>query len=216
MNLPWLTIVGVAGHIRHDRLEEDVRPQIYFPYRQRTQDRMALAVRTRTDPSTIGASLVAAIRGIDPEQPVYDARTLAAVVDRSVAQRWLQTVLLGSFAAIALVLASVGVYGVIAYAVGQRRREFGIRLALGARRGEIVGLVMRRGALLFACGAAVGLALAAASARVLSQLLFNVSGFDLLSFGVSTLILFAVALAACGLPARRAASVDPSLALRAE
>ena len=216
MNLPWLTIVGVAGHIRHDRLEEDVRPQIYFPYKQRTQDRMALAVRTRTDPSTIGASLVAAIRGVDPEQPVYDARTLAAVVDRSVAQRWLQAVLLGSFAAIALVLASIGVYGVIAYAVGQRRREFGIRLALGARRAEIVALVMRRGALLFAGGAAVGLALAGASARVLSSLLFNVSAFDLLSFGVSTLILFAVALAACGLPACRAASVDPSLALRAE
>jgi putative ABC transport system permease protein len=216
MNLPWLTIVGVAGHIRHDRLEEDVRPQIYFPYKQRTQDRMALAVRTRTDPSTIGPSLAAAIRGVDPEQPVYDARTLAEVVDRSVAQRWLQTVLLGSFAAIALVLSSIGVYGVIAYTVGQRRREFGIRLALGARRAEIISLVMRRGALMFGCGAAIGLALSAASARVLSGLLFNVSGFDLLSFGVSTLILFAVALAACGLPARRAASVDPSLALRAE
>jgi putative ABC transport system permease protein len=216
MNLPWLTIVGVVGHIRHDRLDEDTRPQVYFPYKQRTQDRMALAVRTRTEPDLIGASLVGAIRAVDPEQPVYDARTLEAVVDRSVAQRWLQTVLLGSFAVVAVLLASIGVYGVIAYAVGQRRREFGIRLALGARRAEIVALVMRRGALLFACGAAIGLALAAASARVLSRLLFNVSGFDLLSFGVSTLILFAVALAACGLPARRAASVDPSLALRAE
>ncbi len=216
LNLPWLTIVGVAGHIRHDRLDEDARPQIYFPYKQRTQDRMALAVRTRTDPSTMGASLAAAIRAVDPEQPVYDARTLEAVVDRSLAQKRLQTVLLGSFAAIALVLACIGVYGVIAYAVGQRRREFGIRLALGARRAEIVGLVMRRGALLCACGAAIGLVTAAASARVLSSLLFNISGFDRVSFSVSTLILFAVALAACALPARRAASVDPSLALRAE
>jgi putative ABC transport system permease protein len=216
LDLPWLTVVGVAGHIRHDRLDEDARPQVYFPFKQRTQDRMALAVRTRTDPSTMGASLTAAIRAVDPEQPVYDARTLEAVVDRSVAQKWLQTVLLGSFAAIALVLASVGVYGVIAYAVGQRRREFGIRLALGARRAEIIGLVMRRGALLFACGAAIGLVAAAASARVLSSLLFKITGFDLVSFGVSIVILFAVALAACGLPARRAASVDPSLALRAE
>jgi len=216
MNLPWLRIVGVVGHIRHDRLDEDTRPQVYFPYKQRTQDRMALAVRTRTDPAAVGGALVSAIRSVDAEQPVYDARTLEAVVDRSVAQRWLQTVLLGSFAIIAVLLASIGVYGVIAYTVGQRRREFGIRLALGASRTAIVGLVMRRGVLLFACGAAIGLAAAAASARVLTSLLFNISGFDLMSLGVSTAILFAVALAACGLPARRAASVDPSLALRAE
>jgi len=216
MNLPWLTIVGVAGHIRHDRLDEDTRPQLYFPYKQRTQDRMALAVRTRTDPALIGGSLVAAIRAVDPEQPVYDARTLEAVVDRSVAQRWLQTVLLGSFAVIAVVLASIGVYGVIAYTVGQRRREFGIRLALGARRSEIVGLVMRRGVVLFAAGAAIGLVAAAATARVLASLLFNISGFDVVSLAVSTAILFVVALGACGLPARRAASVDPSLALRSE
>jgi putative ABC transport system permease protein len=216
MNLPWLRIVGVVGHIRHDRLDEDTRPQVYFPYKQRTQDRMALAVRTRTDPAAIGGSLVGAIHSVDAEQPVYDARTLEAVVDRSVAQRWLQTVLLGSFAVIAVVLASIGVYGVIAYTVGQRRREFGIRLALGARRSEIVGLVMRRGAALFAAGAAIGLAAAAASAQVLASLLFNISGFDLISLGVSTAVLFVVALAACGLPARRAASVDPSLALRAE
>jgi predicted permease len=216
MNLPWLRIVGVVGHIRHDRLDEDTRPQVYFPYKQRTQDRMALAVRTRTDPAAIGGALVNAIRSVDAEQPVYDARTLEAVVDRSVAQRWLQTVLLGSFAVIAVLLASIGVYGVIAYTVGQRRREFGIRLALGASRSAIVGLVMRRGVLLFGCGAAIGLAAAAASARVLASLLFNVSGFDLISLGVSTAILFAVALAACGLPARRAARVNPSLALRAE
>ena len=132
------------------------------------------------------------------------------------AQRWLQTVLLGSFAAIALILASIGVYGVIAYAVGQRRREFGIRLALGARRGEIVRLVLRRGVVLFTSGAAIGLLAAAASARVLSTLLFNVTAFDPLSFGVATLVMLAVAVAACGLPARRAAGVDPSLALRAE
>src|SRR5580765_1440366 len=216
MNLPWLRIVGVVGHIRHDRLDEDTRPQVYFPYKQRTQDRMALAVRTRTDPAAIGGALVNAIRSVDVEQPVYDARTLEAVVDRSVAQRWLQTVLLGSFAVIAVLLASIGVYGVIAYTVGQRRREFGIRLALGASRSAIVGLVMRRGVLLFGCGAAIGLAAAAASARVLACLLFNISGFDLVSLGVSTAILFAVALAACGLPARRAARVDPSLALRTE
>jgi putative ABC transport system permease protein len=215
-NLPWLTIVGVAGHIRHDRVDEDVRPQIYFNYKQRAQDRMALAVRTGGDPASMGASLAGAIRLVDPEQPVYDARTLHAVVDRSLAQRWLQAVLLGTFATIALVLASVGVYGVIAYAVGQRSREFGIRLALGARRGEIVLAVMRRGAILFGVGAVIGLAAAAASARAFSSLLFHITAFDLVSFGAATAILFAVALAACGVPARRAAGVDPTVALRAE
>jgi hypothetical protein len=212
----WMTVVGVVGHIRHDRVDEDTRPQIYFPFEQRAQDRMALVVRTRTDPSLVGASLVGAIRSVDGEQPVYDARTLTAVVDRALGQRWLQTALLGTFAVVAIVLASIGVYGVIAYAVGQRRREFGIRLALGARRAEIIGLVMRRGVVLFVSGGAIGLVAAAVSARLLSSLLFNVSSVDVVSFGISTLILFAVALAACGLPARRAASVDPSLALRAE
>jgi putative ABC transport system permease protein len=214
--LPWLRIVGVVGHIRHDRLEEDVRPQIYFTFKQRSQDRMALAVRTQTDPSAIAGPLVAAIRSVDPEQPVYDARTLDAVVARSLGQRWLQTVLLGSFASIALLLASIGVYGVIAYGVGQRRREFGIRLALGARRGEIVTLVLRHGAMLFAIGAAIGLAAAAASARAIGSLLFHVAAFDAASFGLATAILFVVALAACGIPARRAAGVDPSVALRIE
>jgi len=213
---PWLTIVGVAGHIRHDRVDEDVRPQIYFSYKQRAQDRMALAVRTHGDPAALGASLVAAVRAVDPEQPVYDARTLAAVVDRSLAQRWLQAAVLGAFATIAVILASIGVYGVIAYAVGQRSREFGIRLALGARRGDIVASVMRRGTLLFAAGAATGLAAAAASARVFGSMLFQVNALDLFSFALATAVLFGVALAACGFPARRAAGVDPSVALRSE
>jgi len=212
----WMTIVGVVGHIRHDRVDEDSRAQIYFPFEQRAQDRMALVVRTRTDPSQIGAELATAIRSVDPEQPVYDARTLSAVVARSLGQRWLQTALLGAFAVIAVVLASIGVYGVIAYAVGQRRREFGIRLALGARRGEIVRGVLGRGLMLFGAGSAVGLVAAAVSARVLGSLLFNVSGFDAASFAGATGVLFLVTLAACALPARRAAGVDPSIALRAE
>ena len=149
---PWGTIVGVVGHIRHERVDEDTRPQIYFPFEQRTQDRVALVVRTRTDPAAIGSTLAAAIRAVDPEQAIYDARTLAAVVARSVQHRWLQTALLGTFAVVAVFLASIGIYGVIAQAVGQRRREFAIRLALGARRGEIVTLVLRHGAMLFAVG----------------------------------------------------------------
>jgi ABC-type antimicrobial peptide transport system permease subunit len=173
-------------------------------------------VRTRTSPETIAPSIAAVIRSIDPEQPIYDARTLEAVLDRSLAQRWLQTAILGSFAAIALVLASIGVYGVIAYTVGQRRRDFGIRLALGASRREIVAQVMRRGVALFAAGAIAGLVAAALTARLLATLLFRVAGFDLVSVATATFVLFIVALTACGIPARRAAGVDPSLALRAE
>jgi putative ABC transport system permease protein len=214
MNLPWMTIVGVAGHIRHDRLDEDVRPQIYFNYKQRAQDRMALAVRARTDAAALAPSLAAAIRAIDPDQPVYDARTLDAVVERSVGQRWLQTALLAAFAAISVALASIGVYGVVAYTVGQRRREFGIRLALGATRHEVVALVLRRGAWLFAAGAALGLVAAASTARVIGALLYNVPAFDPVSFSAATAVLFVVALVACGLPARRAAQVDPAVALR--
>lgn len=215
-NQPWLTVVGVVGHIRHDRLDEDTRPQVYWNYKQRTQDRMAMAVRTRSDPDGVAQSVVAAIQSVDSEQPVYDARSLEAVLDRSVAQRRLQTTLIGAFASIALLLASIGVYGVIAYAVGQRQREFGIRLALGAGRGGIVALVVRRGLALFAAGGAVGLLAAAATSRALASLLFSVRSFDLPSFGLATLVLFLVSAAACSLPARRAARVDPALALRAE
>jgi ABC-type antimicrobial peptide transport system permease subunit len=138
------------------------------------------------------------------------------VMDRSLASRWLQTLLLGSFAAIALLLASIGVYGVIAFGVGQRQREFGIRLALGADRGGIVALVVRRGLALFAAGGAVGLLAAAATSRALGSLLYNVTSFDLPSFVLATLVLFLVSVAACSVPARRAARVDPALALRAE
>jgi len=213
---PWVTIVGVVGHIRHDRLDEDGRSQVYWPYRQRGQDRMALVVRTRANAMAIAPSLVAAVHAVDPEQPVYDARTLDAVVDRSVGQRWFQTTVLGSFAAVALLLASIGVYGVVAYGVSQRAREFGIRLALGARRADIVGLVMRRGTMLFAAGAALGLVGAVATERVLSTMLFNVRSSDAVSFAAATAVLLVVSLVACALPARRAGRLDPSLALRAE
>ena len=173
-------------------------------------------VRTAGDPAALAQSVAAAIRSVDPEQPIYDARTLDAVVDRALSQRRLETTLLGAFASMAILLASIGVYGVIAYGVGQRTREFGIRLALGAQRGGLIVAVMQRGAALFGAGAAVGLAAALASARVVATLLFNVSAFDSVSFAAATLTLLAVAFAACALPARRAAAVDPSTALRTE
>ena len=213
---PWITVVGVAGHIRHDALEADSRPQVYWNYRQRAQDRMALVVKTRGEPAALAKSIAGVIRSIDPDQPVYDVRPLDTVVDRSLARRWLQTTGLGVFAAVSLMLASIGVYGVVAYAVGQRQREFGIRMALGARRRDIVTMVVRRGALLFGVGTAIGLAAAVAVGKVLGTLLYNVGAFDAASFAVATLLLFGVGLAACYLPARRASRVDPTIALRAE
>ncbi len=215
-DLPWTTIVGVAGHVRHERLDEDTRPQVYWNYRQRAQDRMALVVKAREEPEALARSLAAIVRSVDPEQPVYDVRTLDAVVERSLAPRSLQARLVAAFAGLALLLATVGVYGVMAYAVGQRRREFGIRLALGARRADVVRLVLSRGAVLFAAGAAAGLLAAAAAARTLGGLLYEVEPLDPASFGAATAAILAAALLACWVPARRAAAVDPTIALRAE
>lgn len=214
--MPWSTVVGVVGHIRHTGLDDDSDPQVYWNYPQRAQERMALVVKTRGNPAALTRSIAAAVREVDPEQPIYDPRTLDAVIDRSLGQRWFQTMLLGVFAAIALVLASIGAYGVIAYGVGQRLREFGVRMALGARRRDVTLMVLRRGGMLFALGAVLGLALAAASMRVLSTLVFAVAPNDPVSFVVSTVVLFVVSMAACYVPARRASRVEPSIALRSE
>jgi ABC-type antimicrobial peptide transport system permease subunit len=212
----WGTVVGVVGHIRHSKLEEESRPQVYWNYTQRGQDRMALVVKTRTNPAALTPTIAAAIREVDPDQPIYDARTLDAVVERSLGQRWLQTMLLGVFAAMALLLASVGAYGVIAYGVGQRLREFGVRMALGARRRDVIALVLRRGGTLFALGAAAGLVLAMATVRVLATLVYGVEPRDALSFVFATLALLGVSVVACYLPARRASRVDPAISLRSE
>jgi putative ABC transport system permease protein len=213
---PWVTIVGVVGDIRHETLDADAAPHAYWNYRQRTQDRAALVVKTRGDPAALTRSVSAVVGAVDPDLPLYDVRTLEAVVERSLARRWLQTAVLGSFAAIALLLASIGVYGVIAYAVGQRLREFGIRMALGARRRDIVSLVLRRGARLFLVGAVIGISGAVLAVRVLTSLVYGVSPLDLPSFVAATVILLVVGLTACYLPAQRAARADPTVALRSE
>jgi putative ABC transport system permease protein len=214
--LPWVEIVGVAGHIRHDRLAEDTRPQVYWNYHQRAQDRMALVVRTDGRPESLVPSVVGAIRAVDPEQAVYDVRTMDEVKDRSVAQQWLTTSGLALFAGTALVLASVGLYGVISYSVGRRSREIGIRMALGARRSSVLGLVLRQGALLTAAGGVLGLGGALAVARVLSGQVYAVGVRDALSFATAALVLGIVGLLATLLPARRAAGVDPMTVLRAD
>lgn len=213
---PWVEIVGVVGHIRHDSLAEDTRPQVYWNYHQRAQDRMALVLRTDGRPEALTPAVVAAIRAVDPEQAVYDVRTLAAVVDRSVAQQWLTTTGFALFAGTALVLASVGLYGVISYSVGRRSREIGVRMALGARRADVLLLVLRQGAALTATGGVLGLGGGLVLARVLAGQVYAVDVRDALSFSTAALVLGLVGLLATLLPARRAAGVDPMAVLRAD
>lgn len=213
---PWVEIVGVVGRVKHDRLEDDALPQVYWNYEQRPQDRMVLVARTTSDIRALTPAIISAVHGVDPEQPVYDVRTLEEVVERSLGQRWLNMALLGTFAVVALVLCSIGVYGVIAFGVTRQRREFGIRLALGASRGGIARQVVNRGLLLAASGVAAGLVLAALLARSMAALLYGVPATDGASFALATVTVLIVAVLASYLPARRAAAVDPAVTLRAE
>jgi putative ABC transport system permease protein len=215
-SLPWVEVVGVVGHVRHDGLDVDPRPQVYWNYRQRAQDRMVMVVRGRQDTHALAPAVLAAIRAVDPEQAAYDVRPMEEVLESSLAQRWLSTTLLSVFASIALLLASVGVYGVVAFGVARRTREFGIRMALGAERAQVARLVLGQGARLAGAGTLVGVVAAAILAGAMQSLVFGVPPRDALSFGGAAGVLLAVALVASYLPARRAASVDPAVTLRCE
>ena len=212
---PWMTIVGVVGSIKHDGLTADQRPQFYWNYLQRAQDRMVLTVRTDGDPKALTSSVVAAIRETDPEQPVYDVRTMAAVVEVSVAQQWLTTAVLVGFATLSLIVATVGVYGVVAYNVAQRSREFGVRMALGAARSDVLLMIVSRTARLVLGGAFIGTLGALASAFALRTLLYGVAPTDWLSYLAAIGALTSAALLATALPAVRASRFNPSEVLRA-
>jgi len=173
-------------------------------------------VRTKAAPGSIASSVQKEIVAVDPEQPAYHIKTMGQWTQDSLALRRLGTLLLSAFSGVALVLAAVGIYGVMAFWVGQRSREFGIRLALGAQRVEVLDLVLRRGLRLAVVGVIAGLLGAIALTRVLNHLLFQVSPGDPITFAGVALLLVAVALLACWLPARRAMKVDPMSALRCE
>ena len=216
MKTPWFEIIGVVGHIRNDALDVDARTQAYWNFEQMPQDRMALVVRADRNVTALTASVVQAVHAIDPEQPVYDVRTMDDWVTRSLSQRWMNMTLVGSFAVVALVLCSIGVYGVIAFGVARQRREFGIRLALGASTRGIAAAVVTRGLVLSVIGIAAGLAFALVVSRGMRSLLFGVEATDVASYGSATAAIMLVAVLASYLPARRAAAVDPAVALRAE
>jgi predicted permease len=213
---PWVEIVGVVGHVHHEGLEVDPRPQIYFNYRQRAQDRMALVVRGNGDVRALDGPIRAALHEIDPDQPVYDVRTMEDVLSRSTAQRRLTLILVGIFAASAMILAAVGLYSIVAAGVTQRTREFGVRLAMGGRPADIVRLVVTRGARLAIVGGSIGLALALAVSRGMTAFVFGVSTFDAVTFAGVLAAIVVVTLVATYVPARRASLVDPVKTLRAE
>jgi putative ABC transport system permease protein len=214
---PWKTIVGVVRSVRNQRLDATSLPQAYFPVFQEADEMFNLSFAIRSsggEPIGLSRSVRAAVLAVDRNQPVYDVKPLGQIVGESIALRRLAMLLLSVFAIVALLLAAAGVYGVIAYSVAQRRHEIGIRMALGATAGGVQRLVVRQGLALAAIGIVIGLGAAFALTRVMGNLLYEVSATDPVTFAAIVLLLAAVALAACYLPARRATQVDPMIALR--
>jgi predicted permease len=210
------TVIGVVRHLRHRTLTAEVREQVYVAVRQSRRNPMAYIVRTTGDPAATLAPVRALVSELDGQLPIYDERPMAAYVLEARATRRFTLTLVAVFAAVALALASVGVYGVIAYSVGQRRHEFGVRLALGARPARLVEDVLYEGVKLAAIGLAGGLAVALAVARALESQLFGVTPYDLLAYLIGAGVLMAAAISACLLPALSTTRVSPAEALRAE
>lgn len=209
------TIVGVAGDVRHGALEDDTKMAFYLPFEHSRWMDQRLLVRTRGDPQLLQSPLRKLVRAMDPTLPVSDPELATETLEQSAQSRRLTLVMLAAFAAVALLLSALGLWGLIAYAVGQRRQELAIRLALGAPSGHLVGLVMKQGVWLIAFGLAGGVALALAGSRVLAALLYGVKPVDAPTYVAIGLTLAAVALVACWVPARAATRVDPNVALRA-
>jgi putative ABC transport system permease protein len=209
-------VVGVVADVQESELSEKARPEMYAPFPQTPWPFFSIVVRTERDPAPFAAALRAAIARLDPEQPPGDVQTLTHYVRQATAQPRFTATLASAFAAIATLLAGLGIYGVLAYGVAQRRREIGIRLALGAQPGDVRRLVMTQAAALGAAGLGAGIAGALLLTRALSSLLFGVTAADPATFGAVSLLLMAVVVAAAYLPARRATRVDPMIALRAD
>jgi predicted permease len=214
---PWATIVGVVGHVKHSDLAgEDVKGKYYFPAFQMALPFMSFVMRAPSDPGRLSTAMRDAVRAVDPTQPVSQIRLMTRMVNNSLAPRRFVVTVLGVFAAMALAMALIGLYGVISYAVTQRTQELGVRVALGAQPMEILRLVLGQGMKLAGLGAAVGLVASLAVSRFLRDELFHVSAFDPLTFALMAAALVAAALLACYIPARRATRVDPMVALRYE
>jgi putative ABC transport system permease protein len=220
---PWREIVGVVRHVRQNALDEEGRPHVYRHWTQLRHEvaadytrAMDLIVKSSVEPESLVAAVRREVQSVDPEQPLGNVRTLEDLVEGTVAPRRFSLLLASVFACVALVLGAVGLYGVLSYTVAQRSREIGIRMALGAQRGDVHRLVISQGMRLALAGVAAGVLASAALTRLMSSLLYGVSATDPQTFVSIALLLLAVALAACYLPARRATKVDPVIALRNE
>jgi putative ABC transport system permease protein len=212
----WMTVVGVVGDIRQSGLDEEAATHVYLPYLQLSVSRSGVLLRTSVDPLSLVAAVQKQVNAVDPDLPIYNIHTMDELIASSMAGRRLNLVLLAVFALTALVLAAVGIYGVISYSVTQRVNEIGIRMALGARSIDVLKLIVKQGMTPVVIGLAVGIAGALALTRVMSTLLVGVSANDPLTYTAIAVLLTIVALVACFVPARRATKVDPMIALRYE
>jgi putative ABC transport system permease protein len=218
---PWLTIAGVVGDVKHGGLDGETRPEMYVPYLQPLLSGwnvppMFLVVRSESEPSSLISAVRGVVKELDRDQPVYGVASMEQLLSRSTAPRRFNMTLLAVFAALALILAGIGVYGVMAYAVTERTRDIGIRMALGAQASDALKLVISQGMRLTLVGIALGLMGAFALTRLMKNLLFDVRPTDPMTFIAIALLLTFVALLACWIPARRATKVDPMVALRCE
>ncbi|HEY9404091.1 MAG TPA: ABC transporter permease [Pyrinomonadaceae bacterium] len=214
--VPWKQIVGVVGNMKHNGIDVEDQMETYMPFLQSPRTIMAVAIRSASDPTSLTSAVRSAILEIDKDQPIYDVKTMSQRVSEAIAPRRLSMTLFSFFAGIAVVLAAVGIYGVMSYSVNQRTHEFGIRMALGARAADVLKLVIMQGIILILAGVAIGVLAALAATRLMSSLLYGVSATDPYIFVVISLVLTVVALLACYIPARRATKVDPMIALRYE
>ncbi len=212
----WVTIVGVVSDVRRQSLDATPKPAVYLPYQQFVLPYMSVVVRTDAPPAAVASAVKTAVRAIDPELPVDTVRSIEDIIETSTGQPRFRATILVAFASLALLLAAVGVYGLISFSVSQRTAEMGVRMALGASPRQVGALVMRQGLLLAASGVVLGLALAAAVGRVIAGLLFETSATDPRLYAALGTLLLTIAALACYVPARRAMRVDPMRALRSE
>lgn len=214
--LPWLEIVGVVGDVRHSSVDTKPAPEVYVPLLQNASRDMTLVIRSRSDPQHLASAVREQVLRADGDQPVFNVRPMEQVVGESMFMNRFSMYLLGVFAVVALILAAVGIYGVMSYNVSQRTREIGIRVALGAEPLDVLRLIIKRGMFLTLIGIGIGLSLAYMGGRFLASLLYGVSEKDAMTFAVSAAVLMLVAFVSSYIPARRAMKLDPIIALRYE